>query len=564
MRSSLRPFGFSVLSASLLATGVFAQQRPQVPGAIRSKVVLVPVDVRVLDGDGNPVTDLTQADFTVLEDGIPQQIGHFSKQAFDAAASGPLPEGPSLRRGPGLEMSPVTRRTFLIVLGRGRLQHPAKGIDAARDFVRSRLLPQDLVALQAYGRVTRFTTDRAGILRMLDHYEARHERIEALLDHWFRGPWMFDLEASPGIERTIAAFFEAPGLPDVRRLAVLDLDGESPLEQRAREEYEAGLWMRLGSVRERDFVYETAGRDDSAKLSAAIDFLRYYAGEKHVIFITEDGLVGGTSDEGNVIAARAADARVSVSIVRTGGVSTSWTPASGNRPPQIKGPSFVQMLANSDARAIARDTGGVASAYKYASETIDRLDRATRFQYLLGYYPANTNWDGETRRVEVAVTRPGVTVLHRGAYFAREDLVPFDRRAFLTHSRITGASAYRVQLKDVGVIVAGVITNDTRDAWQVRAEVTIDPSTIAFDLIDGRQVASIDVAVFAGARNQRPVGEIRRRVELKLEPATYARALKEGVKCETIIDLTGPPRYLKAVVYDYAADKLGSAVAEIK
>ncbi len=36
-------------------------------------------------------------------------------------------------------------RTFLIVLGRGRLQGPARGLDAAIAFVRENLLPQDLV-----------------------------------------------------------------------------------------------------------------------------------------------------------------------------------------------------------------------------------------------------------------------------------------------------------------------------------------------------------------------------------------------------------------------------------
>lgn len=69
-------------------------------------------------------------------------------------------------------------------------------------------------------------------------------RLEALLDHWFRGPWFNDLEASPGIERKIAAFFEVPGLPEVRRLALLDLDGESPFEQRARETFEATAFIR--------------------------------------------------------------------------------------------------------------------------------------------------------------------------------------------------------------------------------------------------------------------------------------------------------------------------------
>lgn len=567
MHSSLRRAAFGVLSSLVIAAGVFAQQRPQVPGAIRSKVVLVPVDVRVIDRDGNPVTDLTQADFTVLEDGRLQQIGHFSTQAFEAAASEPAQAGPSLRRGPGLEEAPVTHRTFLIVLGRGRLQHPSKGMSAAIDFVRARMLPQDRVAVMAYGRTTDLMADRASVTRFLEHYEREHPRLEALLDHWFRGPWTADQQASPGIEARIAALFDAPGLPPARRVPVLDVDGEGPFERRQRESLEARRWPPRREE-ERDFVYDAAGRQDLEKLHAAIEFLRYFEGEKHVLYLSEQGLVGAGPEQSDLLAGKAADARVAISTIQTGGVSTSWgsvrDPGSGITIPAIRGPSLVQRFAITDMRAIARRTGGLSSAYKYASQALDRLDRATRFQYLLGYYPANTDWDGEPRRIEVRVNRPGLTVLHRHSYFAREDLVPFDRRAFLTHSRITGASAYRVLMRDVAVTVTGAVFRERNNQWQARAEVSIDPSTLAFEQIDGRHVAEIDVAVFVGARNQRQVGEVRRRVELKLEPESYARMQKEGVKFETMIELTGQPRYLKAVVYDYAADRLGSAVAEIK
>ena len=49
-----------------------AQQPP--PPTFRTGVTLVPVDVRVLDREGKPVTDLKQSDFTVLEDGAPHDI----------------------------------------------------------------------------------------------------------------------------------------------------------------------------------------------------------------------------------------------------------------------------------------------------------------------------------------------------------------------------------------------------------------------------------------------------------------------------------------------------------
>ena len=99
------------------------------------------------------MTDLRQEDFTVIEDGVRQNIAHFSFQALTAIPVDPsAPTKGLLRKIPVAELTPETRRTFLIVLGRGRLQHPSRGIDGLLTFVRKDLLPQDLVAVLAYNR----------------------------------------------------------------------------------------------------------------------------------------------------------------------------------------------------------------------------------------------------------------------------------------------------------------------------------------------------------------------------------------------------------------------------
>src|SRR5262245_28247211 len=136
---------------------------PQVPGTFRSRVTLVPVDVRVVDQKGRTVTDLAAADFTLYEDGIRQEIGQFAQLNLVAEAP-PADAKPTMRRLPGPELSAPNHRVFLIVLGRGRLQGPSKGVDAAIALVRDRLLPQDQAAVLAFNRATDFTTDHGKIL----------------------------------------------------------------------------------------------------------------------------------------------------------------------------------------------------------------------------------------------------------------------------------------------------------------------------------------------------------------------------------------------------------------
>ena len=146
-----------------------ASQQPTQP-TFRTGVTIVPVDVRVLDRDGKPITDLKQSDFTVLEDGAPQEIRYFSARGLVPI---PVPQAtkPAVRTRSSVPLQEQSARIFLIVLGRGRLQYPSKGVDAIIHFVRNRLLPQDQVAVLAFNRSTDFTTDRARILQVLERLQ---------------------------------------------------------------------------------------------------------------------------------------------------------------------------------------------------------------------------------------------------------------------------------------------------------------------------------------------------------------------------------------------------------
>lgn len=564
------------LAILVVTPAVLAQQGAptQVPGAIRSRVVLVPVDVRVIDRNGDPVTDLRQSDFTVEENGVVQTIAHFSLQTYTAADPLREPDPPALRRGPGLESTPPTHRTFAILLGRGRLQGPSKGLDAVIEFVRTGLLPQDRVGVLAYGRATDLTTDRAAILRLLERYRERHTMIEALLDQYFDPhglAFLYQTEHPPCIKPRIDELFAGAGMPAVRQITALEPPDVGEFERDRR--------LVIGAFDRDDpeggFIFNQEAREDLEKLHAAIEYLRYLEGEKHVVYLTERGTIVGR-DQADRLAAMAADARVTLSPIHTAGVDLSWAgdtkpslnslvmkpfrPGTG----ELRGPSWAQMWTNADLRAFARHTGGQVSIYKYASRAFDRLERGTRAHYVLGYYPVDARWDGGERRLAVTVRRAGVTVQHRRSYYARDDLVPYDRREFLSSTRIAAAGAYRQPVTDLGVTVSASRVERRENPWQVHVTVAVDPTTIRFVETEGRQTASIDVAVFLGNRTQRLVGELKKRVDLRLEPESYAHIRRDGVSFSATVDATASVRHVKAVVYDYPADRLGTAVTQLK
>jgi len=178
--------GFTVVCV-LLSVNAPGGQQGTPPPSFRSRITIVPVDVRVLDRDGKPVTDLTQADFTLLEDGVPQTIRHFSTRALSAEA--PSTEAPlPLRKATAADdLSAQNRRVFLILLGRGHMMGPSKELPALEAFLKNRLLPQDQVAVLAYNRGTDFTTNHDALLAVVQRYREQHEKIETDLEQYFSG-----------------------------------------------------------------------------------------------------------------------------------------------------------------------------------------------------------------------------------------------------------------------------------------------------------------------------------------------------------------------------------------
>ena len=139
--------------ALLAVLSAEAQQPPEGPSStFPSGVELVRVDVVVTDKDGRPVPDLTQADFTLSENGAPQTIASFESVAVADAPDSEAPVAPafaSTNVGP----EPRRARTFVVVFDDIHLSfaqaYRAKG--AVTEFLAKATAAGDRVTLIATG-----------------------------------------------------------------------------------------------------------------------------------------------------------------------------------------------------------------------------------------------------------------------------------------------------------------------------------------------------------------------------------------------------------------------------
>lgn len=600
--------GLSLLG--LFETGGNANPQSSVPGTIRVRVTLVPVDVRVTDKNDKPVPNLKKEDFVVFENGVRQDIKHFSLQTLTATS----PEAgakPLLRKVPRMELVPQTDRTFLILLGRGRLQRPFKNIDSLIRFVREDLLPQDRLAVFAYNRATDFTTDHEQVAQVLERYKKIHEKIEAGLELRFAG--LAAIYGSKDIPKSfrsdIDKVFEAPGAVGSRQVPPGRITNSGQWAQDSRRVTDTMQRMEAGQVASdarRGFPDDPSGSpvspfeqlevesltdlpfeqyvatnamtmQDLQNIYTSIEYLRYMGGEKHLLFFTENGLFLPRLENDKSIAAMANDARVTIDTFQTGGVYSDQGVAPldlfGDRPrrsgfdPQPrrfnKG-SFSRTFALSSLRNISELTGGHSSIHSDVSAPLERVNETTRAEYLLGYYPKNNNWDGQYRRITVKVNRPDVKVSFRHGYYARETLEPFDREAFLSYSRITAAAGYNQEVKDIRFEVTATKDKSTPDNPQARVDLIIDPSNVSFQTQDGLYKGKLQIAIFYGDSEGRNLGDEWETMVMNLREETYQRVQKEGIPYSTRIPLQAPNESLKVVVYNYDNDKVGSLFAKVR
>jgi hypothetical protein len=572
-----------------LALSLLAQQAPP---TIRSRTTLVPVDVRVVDLNGNPVTDLKKEDFTVEEDGVRQDIRLFEAHALTAET--PAPGGPALHHELAADATTgvQTQRIFLFVFGRGRLQAPGKAIDAAIDFVRGRLLPQDRVAVLAYNRATDFTTDRAAIVTTLERFRKGHERVEADMAQYFSGlRAVYGSRELPGhIQRQVDEIFNGPGAASARRLppgTSTDARQQADDVRRGAEALQRAeiLATRLpGSgvdttfdLANADLVGGSFDEFANATLEAgqglssiytAITYLRHLNGEKHIIFMKERGLFLPRAENDGSVAALASDARVVIDTIQTGGV-LSMNPLGRPcpvcptqvMPDRLARMSNNQVFAEQAVRNIAGLTGGLSSITGPPAKLLARIDRSSRFQYLLGYAPVSATYDGRFRRIRVKVNRRGVQVLHRNGYYARRELVPVDRRDFYTTTRIAAAGVYVGEISDLKVSATATFE---KGASEVAADVTLKPDRISFEHGGGRHKASVQMAFFLGDGNEDIVGERWQLVDMNLTDASYQEFKMRGASFSLPIAVAGEPRLLKVIAYDYAADLIGIANVSVR
>lgn len=372
-----------------------AAQTPDDRPLFRLSTTAAVVDVIVRDRTGKPVEGLTQEDFEILEDGVPQRLISFESHTSDTHV-GPTPAGESGRaQTPGLGEGP-TQSLVALVFHNLSQQSRTMAVNAARAMIGD-LAPEE------YAGVFFVDLNLSTVAPLTRNRKALHDAVSQVLE---RAPVSLGPLSSVGVAET-----NGPSQP-----------GRSP-EDRQFETIRSRMQTGLESPYQQGM--------QASSLSALVTMLSRFAGRKSVILFSE-GLAVSPRLEG--VLPLAHDENVTFYTLDATGLSAGGRKTLPRRdidPSELTGSSrrrrasweraFPEMDPTAGLGPLADRTGGfLVSDTNDLTAGLSAVTADRRAFYVLAYSTPRATDTGAASHLEVRVKRPGLSVRARSGVVAQE------------------------------------------------------------------------------------------------------------------------------------------------
>jgi VWFA-related protein len=515
-----------------------AQPQPVQQGGFVMKVnaELVLTNVVVRDAKtGELVRGLKQSDFSVYENGKPQQIAAFDFQSVDmarplneATVSGLAAGASSANKAVVVGRPEDLRNHRLIVmffdLTSMQPEDLDRSVDAARDFLRSKMQPADLVALVSLGDTLSvdqdFTADKNALVNEVGIYN--------------------DTEGQGFAQGANANSNQ-----------VEDTTGYTPDESEYND---------INTDRE---LFALRAISKSLEKITEKKSLLYFSGG-----ISRDGIENQASLRAAINAAVRAnlaiysvDTRGLQAVTPMGDASTGSLRGTGAYNGGALTNNMNANFATQEVMAtLSSDTGGKAffDSNDFAP-AFAQVERDTSAYYAIGFHSTNPVRDGKYRKLTIKVNRPGVKVEYRPGYYAPADFKHSGRED--RERELDEQLASDLPATDMAVYLDAMYFRLDENLFYVPVSLIVPGSQIPFVKGGDKDKATLDVIGEVIDEAKRHIGNARETVKLNLDPSLQAR--QKNIEYTTSFNLPSGKYHLKFVVRENQTGRMGSFEADI-
>ncbi len=508
---------------------------PQGGFAFKANADLVLTNVVARDAKtGELVKGLKQSDFKIYENGKEQTISTFDFESVDMAA--PLEEatvsglaaGPTGNKAVIVARPEQLRNHRLIVmffdLTSMQPEDLERSVDAAQQFLKTKMQPADLVALVSLGDTLSvdqdFTADKDALIREVGAYNGTQGQGFAQGAN----------SSSNQVEDTTGY------TPDESEYNDLNTDRE------------------LFALRA---VSQSLARINEKKS------LLYFSGG-----ISRDGIENEASLRSAINAAVRADLAIySVdtrglqAIGPLGDASTGSLRGQGGFNGGALMNNMNQNFATQEVMAtLSSDTGGKAffDSNDFAP-AFAQVQKDNSAYYAIGFHSSNPARDGKYRKLTVKILKPGIKLEYRPGYYAPADFRHSGKED--REQELEDQLASDLPATDIAVYMDAMYFRLDANRFYMPVSLVVPGSQIPFVKGGDKDKATLDIigAVIDDAK--RPVGRVRDTVKLNLDASRQAR--QKNIQYTTSFDLPPGKYQIKFVVRENQTGRMGSFIASV-
>jgi VWFA-related protein len=509
-----------------------------------SSTNLVIIDASVKDRSGKVIPDLKKSDFTLLEDGKPQQISVFEFQKLEGdVALAPVPAikpinvgaPPPPKAAPGgatpTTTAPVIRyqdrRLVAMLFDYSTMDIPEQNRvqAAALKFIQEQMKPADVVAILYAG---------TGPLKIVQDFTDDKTRLSEVIRTFQVGAASELAIAGGNGDDTVGADDGSAFQADETEFNIFNTDKQLATLGAAAKmlapfpEKKALLYFSSGISKN--------GFDNQASLEAAVNTAK----RSNVAFYPIDA-------RGLVASAPAGDA----SAAGSRGTSTLT-----GRQQQSQRDSFND--SQETLSTLAYDTGGklfvddndLALGMSKARDDISSY-------YILGYYSTNGKLDGKYRKVEVRLSKEiQAKIDYRGGYFGEKTFAKFSSTD--KENQLQAALMLGDPLTDLSLTAELDYFRLAKDRYFVPFSVKIPGAEIALAKSKGNAQTEFDFIGQVRDEHSKLVGVVRDGIKIKLSEQSAAELSSRPIAYDTGFTLPPGKYSFKFLARENETGKMGT------
>jgi len=546
------------LAASLAVSGVSGQSSPQQPTpTFKAAVEYVEVDTLVLDKDGHFVRNLAKEDFRVFEDGKAQTISTFALVDIPDGTAAPAD---AVETDVRTNDRPFDGRVYVLILDdlHTQFSRMPRTQAAARQFIERNLGANDLMAVVSTGGraqdAQEFTNNKRLLLATVDGLLGQRMDSPAVSRNSGFSPATFSRPPGSGIA-------DNDSIDRVQR-AQMTLNA---LRQVAD-------WFGGVRGRRKTVLFFSEGIDfdfvDAADGSAAVvyrDFLDTLAATVRAnvsIFAIDPRGLGLVAED--AIGLATLDGQSAWLNPPPIGASSAASPGTAPVPSVLGQLNDELRVSQRSLQSLAEQTGGLAAINRNDySGFFTRIVRDSSSYYVLAYYPSSKKQDNKLRRIEVKVSRPGMTV------HARRGYVPARAKPADSDPAMKATAAMPPDLRDAlnsPLPVSGVSMRVAAAPFKGSAS---NASVVLIIEMLGRDLtlapnSRVEVSFLAVDATDNVHGARNQAIALNFQPDTRARVEQTGIRLINRLELP-PGRYqLRVAARDPGKATVGAVTYDLE